>query len=333
MFNQSDLPVLFCTSTLIEGVNTAARSVLIYDKKISRQNYDFFTFANIRGRAGRLGQHHVGQVYLFNEPPVAEKTEVSPTLFADDENASDDYVVHLEDDDTTSAIDDRVAALRRSLDLTTAELRVASAVGLDTALALKQKVDASLKAGRTLVWSGLPDFNITLATLEVVCQVKGARDFGAFSPRQLAFLLGSLRAHRSLKAFLLEHDRSFRGDIAHYDNVFKFLRACEYGLPQLFALVEIFVGKSFPDVDYSFFVREMSRWFRNEALRNLDEEGIPIQISERFIRPSDDRNSLAQRLAEVAMEGSSVLTPFEREWLLAALDIDGREEPLAPGLL
>ena len=53
---------------------------------------------------------------------------------------------------------------------------------------------------------------------------------------------------------------------------------------------------------------------RSEALRDLDEEGIPIQISERFMRPSDDRNSLA-RLAEVAIEGSGALTSFEREWL------------------
>lgn len=326
MFNRSELPVLFCTSTLIEGVNTAARSVLIYDKKISRQNYDFFTFANIRGRAGRLGQHHVGQVYLFNEPPVVEETEVSPTLFGDDENASDDYVVHLEDEDTTSAIDDRVAALRRSLDLTTAELRVASAVGLDTALALKHQVDASLRTRRVLVWSGWPDFNTTLATLEVICEVKGAREFGAFTPRQLAYLISNLRGHRSLRGFLLEHDASFRGDISAYDNVFKFLRACEYGLPQLFALVEIFVSKKFREADYSFFVREMSRWFRNEALRNLDEEGIPIQISERFMLPEDDRNSLAKRLAVIAATGSADITPFERAWLSAALDVEGVEE-------
>lgn len=37
MFNHSELPVLFCTSTLIEGVNTAARSVLIFDKSPSRK--------------------------------------------------------------------------------------------------------------------------------------------------------------------------------------------------------------------------------------------------------------------------------------------------------
>lgn len=333
MFNRSELPVLFCTSTLIEGVNTAARSVLIYDKKISRQNYDFFTFANIRGRAGRLGQHHVGQVYLFNEPPPTAETEVTPTLFGDDENASDDYVVHLEEEDTTAAIDDRVAALRQSLNLTTAQLRIASAVGLENALALKQQVDASLRARSALGWSGLPDYNTTVATLDVICKVKNVRDFGAFSTKQLAFQIANLRTQKSLRSFLIEHDRSFQGDLTAYDNIFKFLRACEYGLPQLFALVEIFVQKHLPHADYSYFVREMSRWFRNEALRNLDEEGVPIQISERFLQPGDDRNSLARRLAEVATTGGTTLTDFERAWLLAALDIDSNGQVLAPNAI
>lgn len=333
MFNRSELPVLFCTSTLIEGVNTAARTVLIYDKKISRQNYDFFTFANIRGRAGRLGQHHVGQVYLFNEPPVADETEIAPTLFGDDENASDDYVVYLEEEDTTDAIDDRVAALRDALELTTAQLRIASAVGLDTALAIKQHVDASLRSRKALVWPGLPDYDTTLATLNVICKVKKPREFGAFTEKQLAYLIMSLRSNRPLKSFLLEHDRSFQGDIAAYDNVFKFLRACEYGLPQLFALVEVFVAKRFPSADYGYFIRGMSRWFRNEALRNLDEEGVPIQISERFLRVGDDRNSLAQRLENIAIAGGSDLTPFERAWLLAALDIDSRGAILEPNTI
>ncbi len=333
MFNRSELPVLFCTSTLIEGVNTAARTVLIFDKKISKTDYDFFTFANIRGRAGRLGQHHVGQVYLFNEPPAVEEMEVSPTLFGDDEDASDDYVVHLDEGDTSEAIDDRVAALRQSLNLTTAELRIASAVGLETALALKQNVEASLRRSRVLVWAGMPDYKATLGTIEVICSVKVAREFGAFSAKQLAYLIGRLRQPASFRAFLLEHDASFQGDTSSYDNVFKFLRACEYGLPQLFALVEIFVGKSYPSADYSFYVREMSRWFRNEALRNLDEEGVPIQISERFVRADDDRNSLADRLASIAMQGHSSLTPFERSWLLNALDIDSAGNALEPNAI
>lgn len=33
LFDQQKLPVLLCTSTLIEGVNTAAKTVMIFDKK------------------------------------------------------------------------------------------------------------------------------------------------------------------------------------------------------------------------------------------------------------------------------------------------------------
>ncbi|RFB92946.1 hypothetical protein B5K11_17095 [Rhizobium leguminosarum bv. trifolii] len=102
LFNNGYLPVLFCTSTLIEGVNTAAKTVLIYDKSINRADYDFFTFSNIKGRAGRLGEHHVGRVFLFNEPPEQVEMEVSPTVFSDDDSAPDDYVVFLEDEDNTN---------------------------------------------------------------------------------------------------------------------------------------------------------------------------------------------------------------------------------------
>jgi replicative superfamily II helicase len=53
LFDERQITILVCTSTLIEGVNTAAANVLIYDKKINRTDFDFFSFANIRGRGGR----------------------------------------------------------------------------------------------------------------------------------------------------------------------------------------------------------------------------------------------------------------------------------------
>ena len=114
MFNIGELPILICTSTLIEGVNTAAKSVLIYDKKIAQKDYDFFTFSNIRGRAGRLGQHHVGAVYLFNAPPDQQAVEVEPPLFGDLDEAPDELVVHISGEDSSPAISDRVAELART---------------------------------------------------------------------------------------------------------------------------------------------------------------------------------------------------------------------------
>jgi DEAD/DEAH box helicase/Helicase conserved C-terminal domain len=324
MFNDSDLPVLFCTSTLIEGVNTAAKTVLIFDKTISRANYDFFTFSNIKGRAGRLGQHFVGRVYLFNEPPEPELMDVSPTLFGEDDDAPDDYVVHLDESDTDREVSDRIAALRQSLGLDREGLRLASSIGLEDALALKQLIGASPQRSRALLWSGFPTYRNIADIVEFICEVRRPGEFGAFSTRQLTFWINSLRRPQSIREFLLDYDQGFRGDLRSYDNIFKFLRACEYGLPQLFSVVEMFVKMNGPAVDYSLFLRDLSRWFRPEELKNLDEEGVPIQISERFYVDGDDRTALIARLAEAVLRRSPELNTFERSWVTEALDLQSQ---------
>lgn len=313
--------MLFCTSTLIEGVNTAAKTVMIYDKKISRANFDFFTFSNIKGRAGRLGEHHVGQVYLFNPPPPPEETEVAPTLFDDEENASDDYLVYLDKDELSSSTNDRVSAIADMLGLSKEELRIASSVGLETAARIRHEVLASLRKSSLLVWSGNPDYNQVKEVVRVICKVKSARDFGAYSDKQLTFFISSLRGAAKIKDFMLTYNSDYSGDPEAFDNVFKFLRACEYGLPQAISLVALFVSKKNDGVNYDFFVRELSRWFRHEALRSLDEEGIPIQISERFFRSGDSKRTLTQRLEQAARDGSDLLSAFERDWLSYALDL------------
>lgn len=317
LFNNDDLPILFCTSTLIEGVNTAAKSVFIFDKKISRSNYDFFTFSNIRGRAGRLGQHHVGNVVLFNDPPDFANTDVQPTLFDDETNAPDEYVVHLDEEDASDGVDDRISELRASLELDGEQLKLASAIGLDTAASIRKATLIALSQGYNIRWIGRGTYNEILAVCSVICKVKNPRSLGAFRDRQLAYLITSLRASPTIKGFLNSYDDSFDGEITAYDNVFKFLRSCEYGLPQLFSVVELFAQKiSNPGVvNYSLFLAELPRWFRPEVPRNLDEEGIPIQISERFYRREDDRVTLISRILESLDSNDPRLSQFEQEWM------------------
>jgi len=321
MFNGGDLPVLFCTSTLIEGVNTAAKTVLIFDKAINRAKYDFFTFSNIKGRAGRLGQHHVGRVYLFNEPPEPEFMEVAPTLFSEEGEAPDDYVVHLDDADINREMDDRLATLRQNLNLDKEGLRLASSVGLDVALALKHLIDTSIRNNRGIIWSGYPNYDNIRDTIDLICKVKKASEFGAVSVSQLTYFINNLRQNQTMKNFFLNYDLNFKGDVRHYENIFKFLRACEYGLPQLFAIVETFIQARGEAADYNLFMHDLSRWFRPEELKNLDEEGIPIQISERFFQAGDDRIALVNRLKQAVATSASTLSNFERRWVTAALDL------------
>jgi replicative superfamily II helicase len=69
LFDEGELPVLICTSTLIEGVNTAAKNIIIYDKSIDgTKGLNKFEIENIKGRAGRLRRHFVGNVFVLREP-------------------------------------------------------------------------------------------------------------------------------------------------------------------------------------------------------------------------------------------------------------------------
>lgn len=319
LFNDDTLPVLFCTSTLIEGVNTAAKTVLIYDKSINKEPYDFFTYSNIKGRAGRLGQHHVGKVFLFNETPLEEQMEVYPTLFADEDVVPLDYVVQLDDMPAKKSTDERLTSVRDLLGLDGPGLKLAASLGLESAGRLKDAVSEALKKGAALTWTGYPHYEQIKTLVEVVCSVRRASEFGAFTAKSLTYLIYAIRKARTMKAFLNEYDSKYVGTAENYDNIFRFLRACEYGLPQWFSLVEAFVRAEQKPADYSLFVQLLSRWFKNEILKNLDEEGIPIQISERF-HTGETKAALTAKLAAIAQSKNPALTPFERKWVISALE-------------
>ena len=95
----------------------------------TKSPYDFFTYSNIKGRAGRLGEHHVGRVYLFNETPDQKEMEVAPTLFADEDAAPLDYVVQLDDQPERKSADSRVTAIKATLGLEGAECTFGSLGG------------------------------------------------------------------------------------------------------------------------------------------------------------------------------------------------------------
>ena len=66
-FENGKIKVLLCTSTIIEGVNTNAKAVVIYSNKQSFRDGQL-AFRNIAGRAGRMFKHFSGRIYHFDYP-------------------------------------------------------------------------------------------------------------------------------------------------------------------------------------------------------------------------------------------------------------------------
>jgi len=68
------LDTVISTSSIIEGVNTQAEQVIVWSNKNGSHKFDYFTYRNIIGRAGRMFKYFVGKVYLLEEPPAQEDT-------------------------------------------------------------------------------------------------------------------------------------------------------------------------------------------------------------------------------------------------------------------
>lgn len=82
LFKSGNITVMFCTSTLLEGVNLPADNLFIMENKIFLSEMNTIDFRNLIGRVGRISFNLYGNVYF-----VAERNSKITT---------DDYVRMLE---------------------------------------------------------------------------------------------------------------------------------------------------------------------------------------------------------------------------------------------
>lgn len=67
LFNDGIFNLLFCTSTIVEGVNTNAKNMVVLNHKKGRSDLTVFDFKNIIGRAGRYYHNFVGRYFLVDK--------------------------------------------------------------------------------------------------------------------------------------------------------------------------------------------------------------------------------------------------------------------------
>ena len=67
LFNNGTFNYLFCTSTIIEGVNTNARNIVILNNSVGRSELTSFALKNIKGRAGRYYHNNIGRIFYTDK--------------------------------------------------------------------------------------------------------------------------------------------------------------------------------------------------------------------------------------------------------------------------
>lgn len=82
---KSGLDSLISTSSLIEGVNTSAKNVVIWSIKSGQGNNNLtpLSYKNIKGRAGRMFKHFIGNVYELVEPKLKNLESIQLSIEID----------------------------------------------------------------------------------------------------------------------------------------------------------------------------------------------------------------------------------------------------------
>jgi len=330
LFNDELLPFLICTSTLIEGVNTKAKNVIILDNKVAKKKFDYFTFNNIRGRSGRMFEHFIGRVYIFHDPPHAELPFVDFPWFTQNAKTPEGLLIQLEKGDLTPQSEARLRPFLTQGILDVDVLR--RNVGVDPAaqLRLAQTILAKPQAySRELNWSGMPTYD----QLKVVCTliwdflvVQKSMRAGVASGSQLTFKINQLRSIQNVRALIQnEMSRTTDPDEA-VENVLEFLRYwATFHFPRHLMALDaiqrsIFTKQKLPAGDYSVFASQVENLFIDPAIIGLDEYGVPLQIGQRiqsYLNPHGDLDVALSRLRALNVDGVP-LTPFENRVLKIA---------------
>jgi hypothetical protein len=277
-------------------VNTAAKSVFIWDKKIDGTDVDFFTFANIRGRAGRMGRHYVGKVFYFHPAPTEVLHDVQvPGLGAGGD--IDEILVHYEANEIPRIARQRISGWQESTGFGIDELKRFGGLGFDRLVRLKELVgDLTPEQLQRLSWRQFPEYNQLKETALLIWAAFNLTRSGPHSASQLTLMLWRLFKAPTLTSFFRS---MFGGERpSPPDDLFAFLRSCEFSFPEMLMCLQIsLLRNANAEADYSLFVARLENWFRPEAVKSLEEVGFPIVLFERLGLQVTDSSTVEQVLA------------------------------------
>lgn len=313
LFNQKQMPLLFCTSTIVEGVNTNAKTVIVYHNPSGENDAGKrFLLLNINGRAGRYLRHFVGNiVYLNRECLKIESSEhisLDFKLFSDDVLLGDVDLENVENEHLSSTnlerkkrieldralLPDKVFSQNRLIERVKQEkiLReICSSVGRFNGIEkanIMQFINDGYFDAILEVWAKVGEIKDTQISGIKYFSKKYAEDgyLGVLKYRFDRPPENSLDSENSEKKFVNDTYRTVFRDVK--DTI-------EYQLPRILSLFETLINRAFElkgvslgePLDLSKIIRYFEVGAKTLLGTDMIEKGVPIitvrKIEKRFI--------------------------------------------------
>lgn len=334
--------LIVSTSSIIEGVNTSARNVILWSVKNGQSYIDEFTLKNVYGRAGRMFRHFVGHVYVLEKPKPKEK-QLELALGVRDVDAirfCDDAVSQVLSEEQKNKVNEFrsliVAELGMDFWREVFGRNCLQSLSKDSAVRIAKEIRANrnvilglapLQTGTVVAWEGAL-FSL-LSLLKIATPVK----YGEY----VRFVLASASGWRvPLKEKIAR--ASPAGDVEVYFDAERHMTyefaSCVRDLCVIVSALHIEAN-----VDLSQFAEGLSHAFLPRVVYQLEEYGLPRMLSIRM----HERNIMDFETEELSLDGAieffmrsspdEVLAacgtlPFDREVLTAFYEGLPRQRPL-----
>ncbi|WP_114860572.1 DEAD/DEAH box helicase [Azospirillum brasilense] len=312
-FNQKKVKVLICTSTIIEGVNTIAKNVVVYDRRKNGSVMTNFTYRNIQGRAGRMGEYFVGTVHCLEAPPAQDTYTVRVPLGTQDVDTPIGLLANLPDDVLTEWSRERIKVVSLNgllpIDIIAKNKHIASDIQIDIASQISHN---KLYYSTALEWPEYPSF----WQLEALCNIifvhleqRALHNICITSGSSLAWNINAFAREKSIRSYI---DACIKSDV--------FRRTPSEIVRHCLTFIRNFICHKFPQhavaigrikdyVIHSYqtseggslqnFAGRAESMFMDPILVSLEEYGLPIQIAqklEHYLMPESGLDAVLERL-------------------------------------
>ncbi len=295
-FNAGQLPFLVCTSTLIEGVNTSARNIVILDNTIGGQKIDLFTFNNISGRAGRMGRHFIGHVYLFDPRPDDDEDLmfVDVPVFTQDDDTPETLLIQIDDDDLTERSKERINSVIDESVIDYSTIKSNIGVDIEAQLDLARELHRNLGDWLELLqWRDNPNWRQLSGATELIWNYfDGGRlaRGSVLSAQQLTVLIRCF-SDRTPTADLIRQQIAYCNGSADRatTQVLDFVRLwARFHFPRLLMALDriqkdVLGRHGEAPGDYEAFATRVNNLFLPPEIVALDEYGIDLELARQIV--------------------------------------------------
>lgn len=279
-FNEHKLDVIFCTPTIIEGVNTSAKNVIVFSDSKGVNKLDFFDYSNIKGRAGRLMEHYVGKVYTFIDEPPRKDLSIDMPFADQQKELKNEVLINIPPDKVRPEHKERYEKLQ-SLPPELLSIIKRNGISVKNQFALFKEVQDYLKSGkRSILWKQFPTYDQLKETVELLWKCNIVRkDDKVWTDKQLTYFLLQYNHYKNIiKYFEFFQKGSDKDFDKNLEKAFAIQRKWfQYAVPKALRVGESIINFvcASQQCSYSYYAQQLETNFLPTHLSILMEYGIP----------------------------------------------------------